>query len=84
MLEELKEEDGWHGIEEEIPAFWSALGKEVKLLSKLVWRRAVPDAQKDAIEEWTQSEEWEQNHPGKTPHIGNSWRVSFKLERQTS
>ena len=70
LEEELEKDDGWLGTEAEVPVFWGALRKELKALSKLVWRRAVPDAQKDSIEEWVGSDEWRRRHPGKTPHIG--------------
>lgn len=70
LEEEAKEEDGWDGLEQDIPEFWRRLRAELKNLGKLVWRRAVPDSQQDAIEEWTGSEEWKRRHPGKTRHVG--------------
>lgn len=67
---EKEEPDGWDGLEQDIPEFWRRLRAELKTLGKLVWRRAVPEAQQDAIEEWTSSDEWKRRHPGKMPHIG--------------
>lgn len=82
LEEEAKEEDGWDGLEQDIPEFWMRLGVELKALAKTVWRRAVPDAQQDAIEEWTSSEEWKRRHPSKTPHVG-TYMASVLQSRET-